>query len=75
MLVFDVGPRMTIKDTLKACRALGISATWFAATNEFMLDYRRGDPRYASGRLRAYFTSDRDDAVATAELMSEWGKA
>ena len=57
--------RTTIKETLKRIRALGLTAAFDSALQEFRIDYRNAE------QDTAYFTDDREDAMATALHMAK----
>ena len=55
----------TIKDTLSAIRALGLTANWTQFA-EYRINFVGGD------EATAYYTNDAEDAVKTAEHMAAW---
>jgi len=58
-----------LADVLTAVRALGLTCRYQREFDEFRIDYKRSDPRWSEDS--AYFTTYRDDAVATARQMAE----
>jgi hypothetical protein len=54
---------MSIKQTLSAIRALGLTATYDYELREFCITLK-------GNCASAYFTDDRDDALATARHMA-----
>lgn len=62
---------MTIQQTIQAIRAMGLSCNWNAEYQEFRVNYaKRFDSRWTKDS--AYFTNDKDDAIATAKVMSQF---
>ncbi len=66
---------MTIKDTCKAVRAMGLTCRWRAEWNCYRIDYRRDDPRYTGGDLGSSLEIDgghtrQDRHIASVEALS-----
>ncbi len=59
---------MTQAETIKAVRALGLVCVWDRVWAEWRVDYKPGDARRSP--LSAYHTTDREDAVGTAQMMA-----
>lgn len=63
---------MTIKQTIVAVHALGLTCSWSAEWKEFRIDYKRDDPRYLGAPTFGsdYHADNREDAIGTARAMA-----
>lgn len=59
---------MTKRQTINAIKALGLTARWSVEWQEFIVNYRIGDPRRTSDS--SAHTSDASDALGTAQVMA-----
>ncbi len=60
-----------VSDVLSAVKALGLTCRYDSAYQEFRINYKRSDSRWSEDS--AYFTTYRDDAIATAGVMARHG--
>lgn len=60
---------MKASEAIKQIKALGLSVK--RIDGEFIIDYKRDDSRWLPGELRAYYCEDPQDAVDSAEAMSQ----
>lgn len=63
-----MSPYQTIAATKAAIRATGLTVRYQAEYDEWRIDYKRDDPRWSEDS--AYYTTYRDDAIATARVMA-----
>lgn len=59
---------LSVTDVVVAVRAAGLTCRYSSAYMEFRIDYPRSDARWSEDS--AYFTTYRDDAIATARQMA-----
>jgi len=59
---------LTIKTVLQQVRALGLTCRFDSDYQEFVINYKRSDPRWTPDS--SYHTPYRDDAIASAKVIA-----